>query len=45
MISFITSSSRSRSASIFFSRAFSCSSCFRCFTSAAFRLPKCCRQL
>jgi hypothetical protein len=44
-ISFITWISRSRSASIFFSRAFSCSSSRSFFKSAVSMDPKCRRQL
>src|SRR4051812_37943043 len=40
LISFITSISRSRSATSFFSRAFSASSCFRRRTSLAWNVPK-----
>src|SRR5262249_43182618 len=40
VISFITSISRSRSATSFFSRAFSASSCFRRRTSLAWNVPK-----
>ena len=43
--SFITSISRSRSATSFFSRAFSASSCFRRLTSFAWKPPKRLRQV
>jgi hypothetical protein len=42
--SFITSISRSRSATSFFSRAFSASTCFSCLTSLAPKPPKRLRQ-
>ena len=44
VISLSTSISRSRSATIFFSRPFSCSSCRSRFTSAGSNVPKCFRQ-
>ena len=44
VISLRTSISRSRSATIFFSRPFSCSSCRSRFTSAGSSVPKCFRQ-
>lgn len=44
LISLITSSSRSRSPTIFFSLAFSCSSYLSRVTSVASRRPKCCRR-